>query len=952
MSDPGLKPESEQPSTAGSGAAQTPAADPSLRWRRTEELFHQAMDLAPSERLAKLAEWCGADTALRDSVLALLEADGCVEELISAHPLSDSEDFLLKRPGSDSTGAPNEARFTEETEEDVWVGRVLGAFRLQRLLGRGGMGVVYLGERVSGGFRQQVAVKLVGRHLRSSPAVAQFLMERETLAGLEHAHIARLLDGGVTGEGFPYVVMEYVEGRRLDEAADDPSTTIEQIIRWMLQLCDAVTYVHRNLILHRDLKPGNVMVTSGGAVKLLDFGTLKRIGPAGDTDSEMTRAGIRPVTVRYASPEHIQGGAVSTAADVYSLGMILYRLIAGRLPEDLDDLPIGQYLEHLKAERFRPPSQVAAQAAGGRVLEESMASDLDAIVGKALRHDAGDRYPTAGALATDLWNVLLHRPVTAREGGLRYRAVKFYRRYRWPILVSAVAAVVLVAGLSAMAWQGHLARLEQLRAEKGVEDERKLAHMLLFDYFEQLSLIPGSIDAQRRAVIQAMSYLDGLARIAPGSNLEMETITGYTDMGNLLGNPYKQNLGKVPEAIESLSKALTVAEARVQRKPNDLDSLKALLVAQYSLGETYLGNGNAVRAEQIMLRAADVSATIAHNPHADGEMLLEASSALDILGDVYDPGRGFTTADMNKAMRNYLLSSDYEDMCRKVDPGNESCQSGVVVGEYKFGSLVEDSDPELAASHYRKGLDVVSHFSAELMKTTRSHRLKNYMLCRLGLMQIRTGHMDEGQALAHQAQDGFREAIAKAELDNRARFDMVAFETDLAGEYDRFGKEQDASETAREVLGILSVLLQRSPNNTRWKMIEAEDWMTFGRVETKLGHRKAGQEASKKGLEEAVSLAKEKDASPEALDIAADGLLELHMQSHDAELALSFAQRAAGTYARPTAAQLLTLAKAQHAAGYTKDANKNAQLVLAALAGPVKSPVIAEEIAGARRVLR
>src|SRR5580698_1667501 len=180
-------------------------ADSTGRWRQTEALFHRALELPAEERGQKLREWCGADDALRVSVLALLDADCSVEELISAGAPADSENFL-ERDKADA----------EDSGDDRWIGRVLGSFRLERLLGRGGMGVVYLGERIAGGFTQHGAIKLIGRHLRSSPAVAQFLVERETLAKLEHANIARLLDGGVTEEGFPYVAMEYVHGRRLD----------------------------------------------------------------------------------------------------------------------------------------------------------------------------------------------------------------------------------------------------------------------------------------------------------------------------------------------------------------------------------------------------------------------------------------------------------------------------------------------------------------------------------------------------------------------------------------------------------------------------------------------------------------------------------------------------------------------------------------------------------------
>jgi hypothetical protein len=307
-------------------------------------------------------------------------------------------------------------------------------------------------------------------------------------------------------------------------------------------------------------------------------------------------------------------------------------------------------------------------------------------------------------------------------------------------------------------------------------------------------------------------------------------------------------------------------------------------------------------------------------------------------------------------MQYYRLSDVYDEMCDRADPKAALCNAGIVVSEYKFGSLIEDSDPALAASHYRHGLEVVRQYPPELMKTTRSHRFLNYMLSRLGLMEMRTGPMADGIALIHQAQAGMREAIQKAELDNRARFDLAAMGTDFAVEYDRYGYEREARETAVEVLDVLNTLLQRSPNNLRWQMIQAQNRMTLGRAETKLGDLRAGAEASRKGLEQAVRLAQQKDASPETLGVAADGLLEFQQQSQtaqqDAQMALGFAQRAVDAYAKPSPAQLLTLAKAQSAAGHTQQASKNAQSVLTALAGPVKSKIVADQIAQARSLIR
>jgi len=943
------------------------AEDSAKRLRRAEELFHRALDLPAEQRVAAVTGWCGDDLEFRESVLALLSAADSVQDLISASASSNWTSMLRRESGGLTDGLDNvlDASFQatdpelQETAVDPWLGRVLGAYRLERLLGRGGMGVVYLADRISGGFKQTVAVKLMAWHVRSAPAVQQFLLERQTLASLEHRNIARLLDGGVTAEGFPYVVMEYVEGRRLDEACDDPKTSIDQVIRWMLQLSEAVTYVHRNLILHRDLKPGNVMVTADGVVKLLDFGAFKRLGPEADSESAMTQAGLRPVTVRYASPEHIEGAGVSTASDVYSLGMILYRLLAGRLPQELNDLTIGRYLERLRQNPYKAPSLVREKSfpvEARSPLDAETARDLDAITAKAIRFEAEARYPTVGALADDLVRILDHQPVSARGDDVRYRAGKFWRRHRWPIVATACVLLVILTGTMVIAWQGHVARMEERRAERGIEDERQLAHMLLFDYFEELTLIPGSIDAQRKAVAEALTYLDRLAQISPDPALELDTIRGYTDMGNLLGNPYSQNLGNVAEAITTLEKGQAMTRKRLNRSPRDLESLDALTSIDRALGGIYLGNGDAKRAQAILQEAATASAAMALDPHSTAQMMQHAAAATDILGDVYDPGRGMITADLARAEQTYLLSNAYDEKCRQLDPNNGLCRSGTIVGEYKLGSLVEDPDPAMAMLHYQKGLGILAQFTEAEKKLPRSIRLQNYLGSRLGLVEMRLGHAAEGEAEAHQAQQSFRDAIAKADLDNRARFDMAAFETDLATEYHSEGKDAEASDTSRELLNIMAVLLQRSPRNVRWQMIQAQDLITAGKIETALGHGAQAKELGRRGLSEAVQLAEAKDASPEALDLAADGLLEAHPNPEEAVQALRFAQRAVDANARPMPAQLITLAKAQAAAGHARDAAKTAQQALSELSASnvssSQSKLIADQVAEARRLAR
>jgi tetratricopeptide (TPR) repeat protein len=915
-------------------------AEAAARWRLKEELFHRALTVAQDARADEVRAWCGDDEQLYKEVWELLASEAAVEELIGAALTADVADALMRR---------------KVEVVDPWLGRVLGAFRVEELVGRGGMGVVYRGRRVADRFEQVVAIKVMARHLRASgpdlvtksAGVRQFLLEREALAKLEHPGIARLLDGGVV-EGVPYLVMEYVDGRRIDAVCDEAGSKVERVVELILALCEAVGYVHRNLILHRDLKPGNVMVTVDGAVKLLDFGTLKLVGPMAAA-SEMTQAGMRSMTLRYASPEHIRGDAVSTASDVYSLGMMLYRLLAGRLPEGGEDLSVAEYLEWLEHEAPRPPVEVRGPQRTVRA--RRLATDLDAIVLKAIRFEARDRYAGVEALAADLRNALEDRPVAAREGQLRYRLGKLYRRHRTGVLGAAATLLALFVGVAAIGYEGRLARLETRRAEAGVERERKLAHLLLFDYFDQLEQIPGSTDARRKAVTEAVQYLDGLSRTAAGSKLELDQIKAYTEMGSVLGNPYAQNLGDALGALRTLTKALDLAKARVAKEPGDLASLDALSGVQLVLGSVYLGTGDTAQAQAYLNAAAEESGRIAKDTRVDAAMLLQGSLVADMLGDLYNPGKGLKTADRAQATRFYEQSYVYRKDCLRFTPRLSRCLSGVAISQYKLGLLAEDVDPEVAAGHYQEALATLGQFSAEEQRSARIVRLDTYFRSRLGLMDMEIGRTAEGTALLEQMQARFRASIARDPIDNRVRFDLAALDADVSDADGNAGMERAAEAAAKEMLEQMAILLGHDAGNIRWQANRALGLILEGRAESKLGEKAAAARASREGLEQATTLARQAGASPYILGIAADALLADGATAKDGKMqaeALAFAGRVVAATPAPTPMDLLRVAKADRLAGKVEDARSYAERALALLPKDARSKFVMDEVAEAR----
>ncbi|HXU33110.1 MAG TPA: serine/threonine-protein kinase [Thermoanaerobaculia bacterium] len=437
-------------------------------WSQVDRLFAEALDRPTAERPVFLEAACAGDTALRGEVEQLLAAD------------AEGRGFLERPPDE----------LLRLTLDDPEESGHLGPYRLLRKIGSGGMGTVYLARREDEHFRRDVAIKFLRFGLAGTQAFHRFVAERQILARLEHPNIARLYDGGSTDDGRPYLVMERVEGLPLDLYCDRHRLTIDQRLVLFQKICAAVQYAHQNLLVHRDLKPANILITPEGEPKLLDFGIAKQLAPEEDDVLLRTRIGLRLLTPRYASPEQIRGEAITTASDVYSLGVLLYELLSGRSPYPASALP--QYeIERaiceeeperpsLAVSRPEPPSLAeiaAARRLRPQALVHRLSGDLDNIVLMALRKQPRRRYGSASQLSLDLERHLGNLPVTARSDTLRYRTRKFARRHR--AAVAATAAVILVAA-------GFVASLIAQRRRLGEErDKARYALSFLVDTFKQ-----------------------------------------------------------------------------------------------------------------------------------------------------------------------------------------------------------------------------------------------------------------------------------------------------------------------------------------------------------------------------------------------------------------------------------------------------------------------------------
>lgn len=422
------------------------------RWQRIEALLQRALDAAPTARAALLDRECRGDPALRAEVESLLAA-------------ASHDDLPL-------AGVALRGGNAAEPPPVLKPGLRLGAWRIVALIGRGGMGEVYLAERADGAFRQQVAIKLLQRE--AGEHLARFHAERRILARLEHPGIARLIDSTVCDDGRPAMVMEYVDGVPLLDWCRQRRADLATRLGLFAQVCDAVGFAHANLVIHRDLKPGNILVGADGRVKLLDFGVAKLLDPGAWNEDSQTRTRLAPMTPAHAAPEQLRGETVTTATDVYALGIVLFELLAGRPPWQLRELPLSVALHKLLSEEAPPASEVAAAASEAPVSARMLRGDLDAIAARALRKDPRERYPTVAALRADLDRHLAGEPVSAHRGGEWYRIGKLLRRNR---LAVALTTLALLVG-AGFVWRLVLERNRALAAETHAQQEAAAARQV------------------------------------------------------------------------------------------------------------------------------------------------------------------------------------------------------------------------------------------------------------------------------------------------------------------------------------------------------------------------------------------------------------------------------------------------------------------------------------------
>jgi eukaryotic-like serine/threonine-protein kinase len=492
------------------------------RWEAVGELFEQALSLPVGERTACVDRASAGDDELRQEVISLLISH-------KAAPGGFVQDKIK-----------NAVISFHEMQLSVAQSTHVGPYRLIRELGRGGMGTVFLAERDDDQYRASVAIKLVRPGMDTEFILARFRRERQTLARLQHPNIARLLDGGTTSDGLPYIVMEYVDGQTITLYTQQQKLDITARVVLFLSVCSAVDYAHRNFVIHRDLKPGNVLVDSQGLPKLLDFGICKLLRT--DTQSAVSGDETMPgmMTPSYASPEQIRGEAVTLLSDVFSLGVLLYELLTDKCPLRFTSLTAESIARGTQKE-----IPLASATIQDKAVARQLSGDLDNILMRALEVEPQQRYESAALFADDLRRYLLHEPVLARPQTWGYRALKFVQRNRSKVTAAAALFVVLAGTVAVSLREAYLANT-RLALVRG------LAHKLVFDVHDAVQDLPGATPARKVIAQTAITYLDSTAAAVKGdARAERELASAYRRLGDVQGNAVGASLGDSPSALAS-----------------------------------------------------------------------------------------------------------------------------------------------------------------------------------------------------------------------------------------------------------------------------------------------------------------------------------------------------------------------------------------------------------------
>ncbi len=752
----------------------------SCRWTRVREILEDILEQAPADRSQYVAQACGGDSDLEREVQEYLRYQDVPEPVLAV-----------------SGWAQNPPDSQEESPDPERI----GVYRVLRRLGEGGMGIVYLAERDDEEYRQQVAVKALRPGIQSSRLLNLFRRERQILAELQHPNIAHLMDGGTSAHQIFYV-MEYIDGLPITMYSRDHELTIPQRLNLFCRVCEAVSYAHRKLVIHRDLKPGNILVTADGIPKLLDFG-LAKVFREGALNQSATMSIGPMMTPAYASPEQVRGEHLSTATDVYSLGVLLYELLTGENPY-LREKKTGEEKSPLEVCRTildgdpRPPSQAVTASR-----RRQLAGDLDNIVLMALRKEPDRRYRSVEEFQRDIERYLNGFPVVASRGTLRYRLRKFVGRHRWSLIASALGTVLAVAATAMIWWQGR-------QAEMRFNDVRELAHSVIFELHDQVRDLPGSTAARKLIVERALQYLRKLE--ASGSrrrDLQLELASAYQKIGQVQSNNSRGSLGDTTGALESYLAARRFLDEVLRAHPGDFEAQQLLCGLNQDLANVYEQRGDERARAEASRQAAQLQWELAkrrpENPALKAAALRLSANNLNMV------------SHWDAAMPLWKQAIDAYEAVRAQGIADYAILHGLAQSHEGLGQACNESyRPDLlpcAVEHYAAALRIEEDRLAANPKDTLMRMAVAYHAIDLGWVEHRLGRWKEAYAHERRAIE-IQQALADEDPQNvMARLEVGKSLITLGLTYRDGNELGEAVRALRQAAGIFRATLLRDTGN-------------------------------------------------------------------------------------------------------------------------------------------
>jgi len=839
------------------------------RWKEIEDLCHQALERAEDQRAAFLDSACAGDEGLLREVKSLLVHQKQADNFIETPALDHAVKALVE-----SGDAPPHAGAISRV-----VGRMVSHYRVVERLGYGGMGEVYRAVRADDQYQKLVALKLVRADFDTQFILERFKNERQILAGLEHPNIARLIDGGTTEDGLPYFVMELVEGEPIDQYCESHRLPTVQRLALFRCVCSAVHYAHQHLVIHRDIKPSNILVTADGVPKLLDFGIAKITDPEHFPRAiEPTVTGMRVMTPEYASPEQIRGEAITTAGDVYSLGVLLYYILTGHLPYRLRTRApheIAQAICELDPEKPSTavsrieevpgpegtvvkltPERVSSTREGQpEKLLRRLRGDLDQIVLKAIRKEQDRRYSSVEQLSEDVGRYLDGRAVLARKATLSYRASKFVRRHKAGVITAAVVALALISGMAAIVRESRLERVQRARAERRFNDVRKLANSL-FDVHDAIANLPGTVAARKMIVGMSLNYLDSLATEAKGDpSLQRELGDAYARIADIQGRPGTENLGDIKGALASYEKSAQITRALLAGSPSEQD--KHDLGAMYiRIGHTLTSTGDSLGAMKYDNMALDIfseltqkNPTNLHYQNMLSIVYLNLAQHEDFTGDFQ--------ASLDNEQKAMAI---YERLAKSDDPkSSRSARYNLGLTDLMMGMTWQSLGEHSKALDWgQKSLEIRKDIFSKAPKNVRAQLDLADSYYALGETFRKQGDFARAAANHQQSRAISEEVMASDPNDQRAKEDLADALNGLGEALRLQGNISKAIDVGNRAVKLALQLVAADPANAESKAQLARANCLLGDAhETRSLKTGGGRQRQSSELKEAISSYKE-----------------------------------------------------------------------------------------------